>query len=234
MTEDRFIVLINLGKPEEKVTIEKKDQSSDSSMEKVYTTQELIKIIEAERQACLNGKRLNLKAKIADCHPVIDKILNPEAMQKFKAYQDFQATIHRYQIEHQVSGLVWHHLTVQGQTLKYPVINERLIAIPQDLKILKEFKHSVIDFWQQVTQGMDLYLMVNYGKDYRQILPAEVTAIAQRTEWASLCKWEKSDFLEIILQLGWGQPAQAAHRRGWPDAGSEYIHAVKPNRRPIC
>ncbi|KOR34423.1 MULTISPECIES: hypothetical protein [Planktothricoides] len=203
-------------------------------MEKVYTTQELIKILESERQACLNGKRRNLSATISDLNPVIDKIIKPDAVQKFTAYQDFQVTIHRYQIEHQVSGLVWHHLTIHGKTLKYPVVDERLIAIPHDMRILREFKSSAIDFWQQVTEGMDLYLMVNYGKDYRKILPTEVKAIAQTTEWASLCKWEKSDFLEIILQLGWGQPAHAADRRGWPHAGSEYIHAVKPNRRPIC
>ena len=78
---------------------------------------------------------------------------------------------------------------------------------------------------------MDLYLILNHGKDYRKILPTEVKAIAERTEWGSLCKWEKSDFLEIILQLAWGQPAQASYPRGWPDAGSEYIHAVKPDRQ---
>lgn len=203
-------------------------------MEKIHNTQELIKILESERQACLNGKRLNLSATISEFNPVIDKILKPEPIQKFTAYQDFQEMIHQYQIEHQVSGLVWHSLTIEEKTLKYPAVDERLIAIPQDLAIIREFKDAAIAFWQQVTEGMDLYLMVNHGKDCRQILPTEVNAIAQRTEWASLCRWEKSDFLEIVLQLGWGQPAHAAHRRGWPDAGSEYIHAVKPNRRPIC
>ena len=30
------------------------------------------------------------------------------------------------------------------------------------------------------------------------------------------------------------QPQEAAYRRGWPDSGSEYIHAVNPGNRPIC
>ena len=203
-------------------------------MEKRHTTEELIKILEDERQACLQGKRLNLSAAISGFNPVIDKIVKPEAIQKFTAYQDFQVTIHRYQIEYQVSGIVWNRLTINGISLKYPMVDERLIAIPNDLAILREFKHSVLGFWQEVSLCMDLYLILNHGKDYRQILPADVTAIAARTEWANLCKREKSDFLEIILQLGWGQPAQASYRRGWPDAGSEYIHAVKPNHKPIC
>lgn len=203
-------------------------------MEKLHSTQELIQILENERQACLNGKRLNLRATVAGVNPVIDKILKPDAIQKFTAYQDFQQTIHRYQIEHQISGIVWHHVTVKDRTLKYPMVDERLLAIPSDLEMLGQFKSSLLTFWQEVTEGMDLYLMLNHSKDYQKILPAEVKAIAVRTEWASLCKWENSDFLEIILQLGWGQPAEASYRRGWPDAGSEYIHAVKPNRQPIC
>ena len=81
---------------------------------------------------------------------------------------------------------------------------------------------------------MDLYLSVNSGKDYRRIATEDVGAIVQRTEWASLWKWEKLDFLEILLQLGWGKPEEAYYKRGWPMSGSEYIHAVKPGQQPIC
>jgi hypothetical protein len=81
---------------------------------------------------------------------------------------------------------------------------------------------------------MDLYLSINSGKDYRQIRLDEVGAITKGTEWASLSVHGNSTFLEIILQLGWGQPEEASYKRGWPLSGSEYIHAVKPNQRPIC
>lgn len=57
--------------------------------------------------------------------------------------------------------------------------------------------------------------------------------IAQRTEWASLCLFTNSQFLEIILQLGWGKPEEASYKRGFPASGSEYIHAVNPGNRPI-
>ncbi|MEZ2252539.1 MAG: hypothetical protein ACBR21_29940, partial [Microcoleus sp.] len=77
-------------------------------------------------------------------------------------------------------------------------------------------------------------LSINSGKDFRSIEPMDVEAIVQRTEWVNLWKWEKLDFLEILLQLGWGKPEEAYYKRGWPTSGSEYIHAVKPGQKPIC
>ncbi|MBW4681772.1 MAG: hypothetical protein KME19_16880 [Microcoleus vaginatus WJT46-NPBG5] len=203
-------------------------------MSKVYSTQELINILADERRACLNGQRLNLAAKTSGVNPLIDKFLKPDGVQKFTAYQDFKATVHRYQREHHVSGIVWRYLTVKGKTLSYPEVDDQLIALPSDVEVLKAAKHSILTFWREVTEGMDLYLSVNAGKDHRQIQPADVEVLVQRTEWAGLCKWENSNFLEIILQLGWGKPEEASYRRGWPVSGSECIHAVNPGSRPIC
>ena len=200
---------------------------------KVYTTKELIEILAAERQACLTGQRLNLTAKPSG-NPIIDKFLKTDGVQKFTAYQDFKATIHQYQREHLVSGIVWRQITVKGKTLRIPELDHQLIALSSDIATLKAAKPSLVAFWQQVTTEMDLYLSVNHGKDYRPIMPADVARICDRTEWASLCKFEKSDFLEIVLQLGWGKPEEAVYKRGWPTSGSEYIHAVNPGHRPIC
>ncbi|MGK7902079.1 MAG: hypothetical protein AB4352_11840 [Hormoscilla sp.] len=202
-------------------------------MSRVYSTEELIEILARERQACMQGERLNLKAK-ASGNPAIDCLLNVEGLQKFTAYQDFKGTVHRYQREHQVSGIVWRMLLVKGKTLHYPVVHEHLIALPGDLEILKAHQAEVLVFWQEVTPEMELYLSLGSGKDYRPIAPGEVEELAGRTQWANLWKWEKSDFLEMVLQLGWGKPSEASYRRGWPASGSEYVHAVKPGARPIC
>ena len=202
-------------------------------MTKVYTTQELIQILANERQACLQGQRLNLTAK-ASGNIVIDKYLKTEGLQKFTAYQDFKDAVNCYQREHGVSGIVWRQLTVKGKTLDYPEVDPQLIALARDIEILRDFKNSIIAFWNEVTVGMDVYLSFNHGKNYRQIVPSDVERIIQRTQWASLWKSENINFLEIVLQLGWGQPQEAAYRRGWPDSGSEYVHAVNPGNRPIC
>ncbi|NER37384.1 MAG: hypothetical protein F6J93_26035 [Oscillatoria sp. SIO1A7] len=200
-----------------------------------YTTEELIKIIEEERKACLKGERLNLKARVYEVNPIVDKFFKPEGIQKFTAYQDFKETVHRYQHEHQVSGIVWRSILVGSQAIRFPTVHYQLAALPSDLELLGLAKGKVLEFWQATTAEMDLYLATNAGKEYRQISPTDVEAIATGTEWANLYKWEKNtDFLEIVLQLGWGQPASASYRQGWPDNGSEYIHAVKPGRQPIC
>lgn len=203
-------------------------------MSKVYSTTELIQILAEERQACLQGQRFNLAATPRTGNPLVDHFLKPDAFQKFTAYQDFKAAIHRYQWEYLVSGIVWRQVTVDGKTISFPVVHEQLIALSSDLETLQAAKDSLLNFWNQVTVGMDLYLSVNNARDYQRLTSQEVDAIAERTEWANILKWEKSNFLEILLQLGWGKPEEAAYRRGWPASGSEYIHAVKPGKQPIC
>lgn len=202
-------------------------------MSNIYSTEELINILADERRACINGERLNLAAS-ASGNPVLDRFLKPDGIQKFSAYRDFKAAVHRYQQQYQVSGIIWRQMTLKGETLRYPTIHEQLAALASDLEILKVAKPSILAFWQQVTLGMDLYLSINTGKDYRQITPNDVGAIAYRTEWVGLSQHGNSNFLEIILQLGWGKPEEASYKRGWPTSGSEYIHAVIPGKRPIC
>ncbi|WP_375473295.1 hypothetical protein [uncultured Nostoc sp.] len=201
-------------------------------MSKVYTTQELIQILAAERQACLKGKRLKLEITVSG-NPVIDQFIRTDGLQQFTAYQDFKTAIHEYQRENRVSGIIWREMTVKGKSLHYPEIDTELIALTGDLEILKAAKNSIVKFWYEVTVGMDLYLSFNNSKQHQQIVTSDVERIVQRTEWASLCKWENSSFLEMILQLGWGKPEEAYYKRGRPRSGSEYIHAVNPGNRPI-
>jgi hypothetical protein len=202
-------------------------------MSEVYRTEELIKILADERRACMNGERLNLAASVSG-NPIIDLFLKPDGIQKFSAYRDFKASVHRYQRDYQVSGLVWRQLTINEKTLRYPAIDEELVALPSDLEILKKAQGSILDFWWQVTLSMDLYLSINAGKDYRPITSNDVEAIVYTTEWANLFQHGNSTFLEIILQLGWGKPEEASYKWGWPTSGSEFIHAVNPGKRPIC
>ena len=197
----------------------------------VYSTEELIKILASERRACMNGERLNLAAS-ASGNPLLDRFLKPEGIQKFSAYRDFKAAVHDYQRQHQVSGIIWRELTIKDKSLRYPAIDDQLAALTSDLSILQDYQDSILSFWWSVTTGMDLYLRINNGKDYRQILPGEVKQTAC-TEWANLSVHGNSSFLEIILQLGWGKPEEAYYKRGWPTSGSEYIHAVNSGEYPI-
>lgn len=201
-------------------------------MSPIYNTEELIQILAQERQACITGKRLNLTAT-ASGSPFIDKFIKPDGIQKFTAYRNFRATIHGYQLEHQVSGIVWQTVQVKGKTLEYPEVHPQLIALPQDFELLKKAQALVLSFWAEMTTGMDLYLSVNRGRDYVPAGSEDVVRLSQRAEWLTLSKHEKHDFLELILQLGWGQPSLV--QESWSNAefGCESIHAVNPGDRPI-
>ncbi len=197
-----------------------------------YSTEDLIAILADERRACMNGQRLNLAVSLSGS-PFLDKFLRPEGFQKFAAYNDFRAAVHQYQRDHGVSGMVWHQFIVGDRQLQFPKVHDQLVALPEDLAILRAFKPRLCDFWRQITVGMDLYLSLSAGKAHEAIAPVHVERIQQRSEWATLSQQGQGRKLELILQLGWGQPEAAAYRRGFPEAGSEYVHAVYPGHAPV-
>jgi hypothetical protein len=201
-------------------------------MSNIYNTQELIQILATERQACLKGERLKLDITVSG-NPIIDQFIRTDGLQKFTAYQDFKTSIHEYQRENQVSGIIWKDITIKNKNINYPEIYTELIALEIDFQILKLAKNSILEFWYLVTEEMDLYLSFSNGKQHQKIAKIDVERITQRTEWSTLLKWENPNFLELILQLGWGQPQEATYKRGRPLAGSEFIHAVNPGCYPI-
>lgn len=201
-------------------------------MSQVYTTEDLLSILAAEYEACLKGQRLNLAATRTEINPVVAPFVNTEAVQKFTAYRDFRDTIHRYQIEHQVSGIVWRQLIVKGQTLHYPEVAEQLIALPQDLEILRQAKAEILQFWQQAIAGMDLYFASNHGRDHRRLAAAELMPLVSNRTWLSLAKHERSDFLQLVLLLG-APDFQLTEAPSWLERGGEFICAVNPGQTPI-
>lgn len=202
-------------------------------MSKIYSTDELITILSRERQACMNGQRLNLAAMPSGINPLLDRFVNSDGIQRFTAYRDFRTAIHQYQIKHQVSGIVWSSINVDGKTYVFPRIHEHLVSLPSDLAILRAEKMTSVQFWQTITTGLDLYLSMNSGKLHQLVIQEDVDRILQRSEWAVLSQQGKGETLELILQLGWGKPEEAVYRRGFPESGSEYIHAVQPGYVPI-
>ncbi len=199
-------------------------------MTQVYSTAELIEILAQERQACMRGERLQLQTQLSG-NPLIDRFLAAEGVQKFTAYEEFRRTVHHYQQDYGVSGIVWEAIAVHGETLHYPTIHDQLIALPQDLEQLQAAKPRILQFWHQVTVAMDIFIADN--RQYQPLPREEVIRIAQRTEWALIWKWENATFLQVLLQLGWGQPPEASYQRSLPHSGSRSIHAVNPGMRPI-
>jgi hypothetical protein len=204
----------------------------DQPMEQQYGTQELIEILAAERQACLRGERLSLSA--GSGHPVIDVFLQTDGSQSYSAFQDFKSAVHRYQCQQGVSGLQWQTVTFRAESLTYPVIHPQLWAIGPDFNCLQGARDRVVSFWRYVTVGLVLYQSVCRGRDFLGVDGDAIEPIQSRSDWATLAIWQRKDFLEVVLQLGWGQPTEVADWRNGPDSGCEYIHAVRSGQRPVC
>ena len=182
-------------------------------LEAGYTTQDLVEIAERERAACLRGDRLSLQPIAPTGNPAIDYFLDGEGIQRYRSFQNFQSTLHHYQQEHQVSGLVEQREEFQGQILVYPTIAPYLIALPTDQAALREAYPRVIQFWQGAIADLELYYAWPPGKTYHPLSVAGLAApgasdlleqLISSGEWATVLIWdnrERSNFLEIILQL---------------------------------
>jgi hypothetical protein len=202
-------------------------------MPDVYSTQELIEILAAEREACLRGDRLNLRASPFIGNAAVDRWLDPSAMQKFAAFQDFREQVHHYQRDQKVSGLVWCELTVNDRCLRFPRVHDHLIALESDLARLGQAKEEILQFWLEATEGMSLFLGLQGGKRYEWLDREAVWAIDRRAEWADIWMSEGDRFLQVVLLLGWGLPQEAMYRRGSSRSGCEYLYAVRPGQLPI-
>jgi hypothetical protein len=203
-------------------------------MERVYSTEALIQILAQERRACMSGHRLSLTAQPSGMNHVIDQLIEPTGIQKFTAYENFRDTIHQYQHEYQVSGIVWQTVTIHQRQLEFPQIDEQLASLTQDLRILWAAKQSVLEFWYRVTAAMDWFLSVQQGSQFTRLDDqATRDRLIARSEWATIAHHGTGDRLEVILQLGWGKPDAAHDRRDVPASGSEFIHAVFPGREPL-
>ncbi len=200
-------------------------------MPPVYTTQDLIDILAKERLSCLRGERLNLSAAQV-VHPLLDRLIDPAAVQKFSAYKGFKAVVHQYQREHQVSGIIWWEISDCDRTLIYPIVHEELLAIPQDVELLKSHKSRVVDFWQGITSGMEFHLSICHGKDFQPVSPQLVNALVDRSEWATIHRWANPNFRQVVLQLGVARGCDDPHDQSC-HLFTEDIYGVDPGQRPI-
>ncbi|BAD78585.1 hypothetical protein [Synechococcus elongatus] len=207
------------------------DSCSAAAM--IYSTADLIEILARERQACLRGDRLDLLTPPTG-HPVFDRFFQTEGLQKYAAFAGFRSRVQDYQQQHHISGLVWQQLRTDGAFLQFPEVHPDLLALESDRLQLQAALPSVLGFWWQVCRGLDCFLAVDRGRAFEPIQQAAIAPIAARSEWATLRQEPRSQGQEWILQLSWGDPAEAQTWRQWPQSGSEYIHAVPTGTTPIA
>lgn len=122
-----------------------------------YTTEELVKLLDSERDACMNGERFKLSVTTAGFSKEADAILATKGIQQLGAYHDFRTEVWKYQAQNLISGIVWEEIEIDAQLLRFPVIDDQLISLPSDIQLLKSYKEQVVSFWQEVTQQLQLW-----------------------------------------------------------------------------
>lgn len=216
-----------------------------------YTTQQLIEILDRELKANWKGKRIVLSSAQRINDPVVAKLLNMNRVSKVFAYQDFRHQIHQYQKEHRVSGIIWRSCTFRERTFSYPEVYNQLIPIDGDKEILVQAKESVINFWQQVTEGMNFWLANAPGRNsnlssaslaleedrelvvtsvpnsekthhHQKIDRQYVNKLIRQAEWAEI----DAALNEIYLGLCWGDPLEYRYQWAKPKSGCDRIIAA--------
>ncbi|MBF2078866.1 MAG: hypothetical protein IGR76_10195 [Synechococcales cyanobacterium T60_A2020_003] len=184
-----------------------------------YTTDELIHILDQELRAHWKGERVLLSSEDRLENSVIAKALGSEKLSKVFAYQDFRDQIHQYQLDHQVSGLIWKVRRFQTHSVRSPELHNQLIPIPSDKEVLVQAREDVLVFWRQATQGMTFWLA---GYDPQHITVAYVEELVRQTEWAEVDAAQT----EIYLSLCWGDPKTCHYQWAQPDSGCIRIIAA--------
>lgn len=186
----------------------------------IYTTEELIAILDQELRANWQGQRLmvSLNQRIAD--PVVTKALDPLRLSKVFAYPEFRSQIHQYQRDHGVSGIIWRTVSFQGRSICYPEVYNQLIALEADKELLKQWKPKIWQFWQEATQGLSYQKVHTKGSLSSENDPqfytfTELEALMEETEWAEL------DATQTALYLGlcWGKPDEYHCQWAFPHSG---------------
>lgn len=177
-----------------------------------YTTDELIHILDQELKAHWKGERVLLSSENRLENPVIAKAIGSEKLSKVFAYQDFRDQIHQYQLEHQVSGLIWKVRRFQSYSVRSPELHNQLIPIPSDKVILIQAKPDVLAFWRQSTQDMSYWLA---GHDPQHVSTAYVEELLRQTEWVEVDAAQT----EVYLSLCWGDPKTCHYQWAQPDSG---------------
>jgi hypothetical protein len=184
----------------------------------VYSTQQLLQILDAEMRATWRGNRVLLAPDERLNNPVIAKAIDVQKAAKVFAYQDFRAQIHKYQRQYLVSGLIWRVCTFQGRSIRYPELHNQLIPVEGDKEQLVAAKPIVLDFWRENTLEMNFWLSVHR---HRPLSSDSLEDLIQEAEWAEIDAAQN----ELYLGLCWGNPQNYQYQWAKPESGCHRVIA---------
>lgn len=196
-------------------------------------------------------ERTKEKSRTADDYGVIEnglfknqqevfKKIVTESLDSMEAYWAVRETIQKYQQDNRISGIVWKEIAYRGKSVRVPEVHDQLVSVPGDKQILVASTPAILDWWAEVTEGMELWKTVD---DDIPIILEEILLSAPLTEWAEVHLWDHPETniicletgerwvearLELKLNLCWGIPENVAYV-GHSESGSEWFDATPRN-----
>lgn len=165
-----------------------------------------------------------------------------ESLDSTEAYWSVREKVHQYQRDNGISGVVWKEITYRGQSVRVPSVDWQLVFVPGDKEILIAATPEILNWWAQVTEGMDLWRSVPPDDEWETIQLEQILVSAPMCEWAEVCLWDHPETtivsaetgerwveptLELNLQLCWGISENDPYTM-FPE--SEWFHATR--RKP--
>lgn len=167
----------------------------------IYTTEKLTEILQEEFERCtaiISDKPHHLRTTFD---------LEQDAI-ACKAYQEVNRQVWHYQIQYEVSGLVWHEYKYSGHTIRFPKKHGQLITIDSDIETLKAYKNKVVEWWLNVINGKTIWC--TYSEEHEVISNIDhALRVARNVDWA-IPNIDDFPVPRITLCLEWGIPEEVS------------------------
>lgn len=207
---------------------------------KIFTTEELILILESQRNQVMNGIKLIdelerdqgltiPKQQIEDFY----RFLSEMKSQGVDKVWDTRERIWEYQKLHNISGIAYKSVTVGENSYTLPFAHDQLIMVDGDAKILKNAIPTTKEAFEQYIKCNPLaYIYLEYHDKWGSTHDIQTTAeailrqIDYYSEWCDL-GWVELHFYnehEGRISIGWGNPIDAIYKKHDKKDGSERIN----------
>lgn len=204
-------------------------------IEKIYTTEELVKILKAEQMACIKGERTfpmpDNAEEIAKKTPM-GSILGAQRLFEVGVYHEFRDQVQKYQLENNISGLEIEAYTIGNKLYRFPIPVDQLELTKDDYQVLKACKDAVV---QAFLDYCDDYTYLSCDQEDKAGWNFKIETTQQYVRhFATYCDWAeiiKADDLEVTITLGYGDYHESAYVASHSEAAkysdSVYFTAAK-------
>lgn len=207
---------------------------------KVFTTEELILILEGQRTQVMNGIKLIGELERDQSSAIPEQeikgfygFLAEMKSQGIDKAWDTRERIWEYQKLHNISGIAYKTVNIGGNGYTLPFAHDQLIMVDGDAKILKNAIPTTREAFEQYIKVNPLaYIYLEYYDKWGATHDIQTTSeaifrqIDYYSEWCDL-GWVELHFYgehEGSISIGWGNPIDAIYKKHDKEDGSERIN----------